>query len=411
MGMTGHFIFDDIDTRTYTGIYVAFDDIDKTPNRVYEEVEIPARNGKLYIDKNRYEDVEHTYHIIATTKANGSALINALASKVGYYKLQDSFNTGEYYQAVFTSGAEVNITPERDTNKFKITFTRKPQRWLTSGETAVSVSSGGKVTNPTLFDAKPQLQVWGYGDINLGNRTITLENSPIGDILLANKTKNYSNNTVETLIQKEKYNVGDVITVGEVSVYFRPIFNGGYYSFTSETIADSNNSFVTTYLGSGTDTNHSFTSFNHLTKVPVITFTAGTAQTVTNTVSISGVVNSTNVSATAVQTIEYIPNYSATEDKIAFTLTNITLSGFSSYDLSSAVGQVNVNSTVSSHGAPTYIDLDIGEAYIIENGTVISVNNGVQIPAELPTLPPGDTTVTYDNTVTQLKVQPRWWKV
>ena len=69
------------------------------------------------------------------------------------------------------------------------------------------------------------------------------------------------------------------------------------------------------------------------------------------------------------------------------------------------------NSSQSVLGNPLYFDLDIGEAYKIENGSTVSVNNAVTIPAELPTLPPGDTTFTYDNTITQFKVVPRWWKV
>ena len=58
-----------------------------------------------------------------------------------------------------------------------------------------------------------------------------------------------------------------------------------------------------------------------------------------------------------------------------------------------------------------YIDLDIGEAYFISGGTAVSANNAVNIPAELPTLPSGATTITFDNTVTKVDIVPRWWKV
>lgn len=143
MGMTGYFIFDDIDTRNFEDVYVYFDKVDETPKRVYTKVDIPARNGAFYIDENRYEDVEHIYHIAALTKEAGSALINALASKIGYYRLEDSFNPTEFYQAVFTSGADPKITSIRDKNTFKITFTRKPQRWLKSGEEEIAIGEWG----------------------------------------------------------------------------------------------------------------------------------------------------------------------------------------------------------------------------------------------------------------------------
>ena len=58
-----------------------------------------------------------------------------------------------------------------------------------------------------------------------------------------------------------------------------------------------------------------------------------------------------------------------------------------------------------------YIDLDIGEAYKIEGNEPVSVNDAVVLPAELPTLSPGTNTITFDNTITQLKIVPRWWRV
>ena len=62
-------------------------------------------------------------------------------------------------------------------------------------------------------------------------------------------------------------------------------------------------------------------------------------------------------------------------------------------------------------GNPLYIDLDIGEAYKIEGGSAVSVNNGVVMPAELPTLTPGTNTITFDNTITGLDIVPRWFKI
>ena len=69
------------------------------------------------------------------------------------------------------------------------------------------------------------------------------------------------------------------------------------------------------------------------------------------------------------------------------------------------------DSTKTATGNPLYIDLDIGEAWNEDSGTPVSLNNAVQLPAELPALPSGATTITYDNTITSFKVLPRWWKV
>ena len=94
---------------------------------------------------------------------------------------------------------------------------------------------------------------------------------------------------------------------------------------------------------------------------------------------------------------------------ITFTFEGFNTTTGSSYTFS--IDSITAVSTKSALGNPMYIDLDIGEAYKIENGTAVSINNAVQIPAELPVLPPGDTTITYDNTITSFKVLPRWWKV
>ena len=58
-----------------------------------------------------------------------------------------------------------------------------------------------------------------------------------------------------------------------------------------------------------------------------------------------------------------------------------------------------------------YIDLDIGECYAYQAGQIISWNNAAVLPSDLPTLAPGANTITFDNTVTDLKVIPRWWKI
>lgn len=171
--MSDYFIFGDIDTRNYNGIYVYFDNVDSTPTRVGDFVEVPGRNGAMFLDGGRYEDVTQTYDIIALTIDAGRNLINALASKVGHFRLQDSFNPTEYYSAVFTSEVDPNVTMQRDKISFKVSFTRKPQRFLTSGSTVISVTDGSTITNPTLFDARPRIQLTGAGTLTIEGTRIT----------------------------------------------------------------------------------------------------------------------------------------------------------------------------------------------------------------------------------------------
>lgn len=412
--MTGYFIFDDIDTRDFEDISVYFDNVDKTPKRMYEVIDIPARNGSFYIDENRYEDVEHIYHIVALTKEAGSAIINALSSKVGYYRLEDSFNPDEFYRAVFTSGAEPKIVSTRDKNTFKVTFTRKPQRFLKSGETEVTVSSGGTINNPTLYDSSPLVEVEGYGSLSFNGHTITIENSVMGELLLAN-SQTYSSNYQELIFSKLSYNTGDTITLEDGLIEWNMSTKSGYYFWDAPVVtADSNSAFSTSGSYGG------IRKINAFTNRTAITFTAGTSKTVTNTATATFPIGQTydarsNITATCTQTITYTPDYSSTQSKIsvqyALSYSSSGKLDYSFYGASSRTGDVIVNSTQSLLGHPTYIDCDLGEAYKGAPGSYVSLNSKISIGSKLPTLTSGSNTITYSDTMTSVKFVPRWWRL
>ena len=69
------------------------------------------------------------------------------------------------------------------------------------------------------------------------------------------------------------------------------------------------------------------------------------------------------------------------------------------------------DSTVEVLGHPTYIDCEVGEAYRIEDGEYKSANARVALGSDLPVLAPGSNTIIFDNTVTDLKIAPRWWRI
>lgn len=409
--MSDYFIFDDIDTRNYEGILAYFNSVDATPKRVGEFIEIPNRNGSFFLDGGRYEDVVHTYDIIALSKEHASDLINALASKVGYFRLQDSFNPDEYYSAVLDSEIEPVVTTERDKLTFKIIFTRKPQRWLTSGETAIEVESGDTLTNPTLFDASPLIEVEGYGNLNFNGYTISIENAVMGEVLLAN-SKTYSAGSTDLIFNKLSYETGDTITLAEGTIGWDARLINGYKFYTpSVTVADSDARFVSRADIAG--------RLKVITNREALTFTAGTSKTVTNTATASlrmskdGQVSDMIVTCT--QTITYTPNYSSTQSKIRIQYSlSFSSSGKlepSYFTSSSKTGDITVNSTQSLLGHPTYIDCDLGEAYKITSGVYVSLNSKINLGSKLPTLASGSNTVTYDNTITSVKITPRWWKV
>jgi hypothetical protein len=68
-------------------------------------------------------------------------------------------------------------------------------------------------------------------------------------------------------------------------------------------------------------------------------------------------------------------------------------------------------SSQSVLGTPTYVDCDLGECYKLVDGSIASLNAYIDLGSELPTLGTGETEITFDNTITDLKVVPRWWKI
>ena len=76
-----------------------------------------------------------------------------------------------------------------------------------------------------------------------------------------------------------------------------------------------------------------------------------------------------------------------------------------------SVEPVYADSTKPTTDLTIFVDLDVGEAWNDDGTTIASLNNIVQLPAELPTLKPHSNLITFDNTIDSLKITPRWWKV
>ena len=138
-----------------------------------------------------------------------------------------------------------------------------------------------------------------------------------------------------------------------------------------------------------------------------MSFIYGTSSTVATTFQYSVEINNITYTGQTTITTVYDGNDTFTytvDDTSTSTEYSVTL------DEVEAAG-IYANSTKSALGNPAYIDLDIGEAWNEDSGTPVSINNAVSLPAELPKFSPGNTTITFDNTITKLEIIPRWWKI
>ena len=400
------FTFGDVVSTDY-GVQILGEGVFNAPERVVEMIEIPGRNGTFALDKGRFENIEVTYP--ATLIADNvtdfaeavSDLRNALCSKRGYMRLEDDYHPDEYRMAVYKEGLEVDEEVLR-VGKFNIKFDCKPQRFLTSGETAVSVDSGDTLTNPTPFEASPLLLVEGYGTLNVNGVEIEIDDELVGDVTV-------SQTSMKTLPFDVTFS--DVyIAPGDVIELSQPFF---YIFFDATNTQDAiTGAAVTSWGGYAASAPEAFHGTDYARFIPKFidptTFNYGTPATrkVTFTAQI------TQAGTVSSQHIEVSLNYDGNKT-ITFDTTAKNLPGYT-VRVTGYVGYNNlfvIHSTATTFGHPTYIDCDLGEAYADDDGVISSLNSYIALGSKLPILSVGESEITFDNTINDLKVVPRWWKI
>ena len=416
-----HLIFGDVDSADY-GIYISGDGVYNAPERAVEFVDVPGRNGAIALDQGRYNNITVTYPAGTFAKTqedfreNLSDFRNAILSQKGYQKLEDSYHPDEYRMGLYSSGLEVSPVAYNKAGEFELTFNCKPQRWLTVGALPIPVDSGDVLQNPTPFDAGPLLEIDGYGDVSFNGYTVSLENAVLGETLLIDSffqngvydPSTISNTTIKTItLDGTLFNIGDVIKVAPTlfrsSVYTKNVFIASRISSGSGSAEGSVSIPWPSVYENGFDVEVSFTE---------IEFTAGTSsiKTYTGTATAKDINDNVLSTITLEGRIEY--NYTQGNHSISFYCKATTIAGvYAPQGAENWAGRTTVNSTLSLLGNPTYVDCDLGEAYRIVDGTPASLNSKVALGSDLPVLAPGSNKITFDNTITDLKIAPRWWRI
>lgn len=150
--------------------------------RDYNIIPVPGRNGDVSIDNGRYKNVDRSYQIaIGSVNGNFTALAHSIAdwlhSANGYVRLEDSYEPDYYKMAMYTeSNSIANILQQA--GRATITFNRKPQRYLKTGDTLIIPPSGSiyTITNPTINTSLPILTILGTGNgtVTIAGYTITI---------------------------------------------------------------------------------------------------------------------------------------------------------------------------------------------------------------------------------------------
>lgn len=411
MGILNKFIFDGVDSSDYD-VLVSGEGVFNSPERDVEVIEVPGRNGAFILDKGRFKNIEVTYPIknheanLADFRSKLAGLRNALSSKVGYKRLEDTFHPDEYRMAQFSGPMEVDpIKYNYATDAIDITFNCKPQRYLKSGETEQTVTSGGTITNPTLFESAPLLTIEGDGHLDINGYGIDIQgNEPIGEVNLSGGANIANENELTITINTDLLETGDDIYVADVNVSFElcakenegktiaSYTNRGETGYSSATVSDSlTNGRIYGVISYGRES-----------------FKLGTSRDIGKDI-VYAFTDSAGASGQDNVTIRYQYDGDKTFTFKITVVQSFTYRG-STPTANGRVGTITGYSNITQ-GGTTIIDCEIGEAYKYDDGQLIPLNSLVSLEADLPTLQPGTNTVTYDNTITSLKIVPRWWKI
>lgn len=410
-------------TSSDFGIYVSGEGLFNAPKRLAEAVSIPGRNGDFILDQGKFENIKVTYRVfnqekdLADFRSKLADLRSALMSQVGYQRLEDTFHPSEYRMAAFIDGVEIEPIKYNTAAEFEITFECKPQRFLKSGETAVSVTSGDTITNPTRFEAQPLLECYGYGDIQFNGFKISLENALMGDVEIVSNSQlslvSYDSGNRQTVLSSVEIpvesfgNIGDSFNALVSTTFAGKVFGAKSISSASITSQPSTGQASITRSGTsvsvpmsglqisgvtGTDTSVSYSCGTSITYISSVV-PGSPSYTITNTITVQLDYNS------ATNTITATVSASGTT---TLTSSNGTVGSLTSFVL---------DSTTPLLGNPTYADCEIGECYKIVDDVIVPLNAYIDLGSELPTLASGENEIIYDNTITQLDIVPRWWSV
>ena len=167
-----------------------------SPEKDYEIIEIPGRNGDLSIYNNRFKDIEIAVpcYIKQNFIENYRNLMQYLNGVTGYQRFEISKEPDHYRKALFLGAVEPSTGQFVKSGRFTLNFRLNPQRWLKSSESLVDItnqSNDWTVNNPTNMPSKPLFDFRGNGEILIKdslNTTIygkiTVTNNSGSDVMI-----------------------------------------------------------------------------------------------------------------------------------------------------------------------------------------------------------------------------------
>lgn len=178
------------------------------PERSYEVIEVPGRDGDIVIDNGNFKNYRQTYSVFidandpdeATYQRVSSKIAEWLLSNPGYQRLEDSYDP-EFYRMAYYSGGSNFSNFFNIYGRGSIEFTCAPRRFYKSGEDFINVTSSTELRNPSSFASDPIYLIDG-SSITVNGNTMTFGSSGV-IIDVERHTAKASNNTRVTVLTGE----------------------------------------------------------------------------------------------------------------------------------------------------------------------------------------------------------------
>ncbi|MFA6718330.1 MAG: hypothetical protein WCS15_04545 [Prevotella sp.] len=169
------FVFNGKSSKEY-GVVIETANVFSSPKKSFTVQTVPGRNGDVCISNNRYENVTISYdvHIRKNFQQNLSGLISWIGSAEDYARLEDSVRPDFFRLAFCELNNTVKLLRMYSAGSFTIKFDCKPQLFLKSGESEITITADRTIYNPTQEPSKPMMRVYGNGQIEIGVHTLVV---------------------------------------------------------------------------------------------------------------------------------------------------------------------------------------------------------------------------------------------
>ena len=215
------FVFNGVNSADF-GIYISGSGTFNFPQRVIQTVDIPGRSGSLTVDNGRFLNIQVSYpaFIRRDFTRNVDGVKAWLLSSTGYQRLTDSYHPDFFRMARFTGPADFTTRFLNYSGEITLAFDCMPQRFYQIGQQTMQIPTGTILKNPSFFEAKPLITVYGNapGILNVGGVVVSILS--LTDYLVIDCDSQNAYKGTQNLNQTVSAPVFPVLGAGETEISF-----------------------------------------------------------------------------------------------------------------------------------------------------------------------------------------------